>query len=108
MENEEEMNGFYALVDTLQHFGYPEFTDEYLVLFKELPGVISLAKQDFDWGTVPGAKKYNTALQKSMQSAQQQLLMVVVQRIPLIWIWRNNELVRRILASMHDADMGGR
>ena len=55
--------GMKLLVGDLKHFGFPEFTPEFLANVKgELPKYLRQACAPFDWGDVEGAPEYSRAL----------------------------------------------
>jgi len=56
------------LINGLQHFKYPEFTDAWLALVaNEIDAYKELCQKDFDWDSLEGAKEYNEILRRKLE-----------------------------------------
>ena len=59
------------LVESLKHFDYPEFTDEFLEKLKaELPRARQQAAAPFDWNSLKGSSLYDNRVNSRMRRQQ--------------------------------------
>jgi len=58
----------YALADQLKHFGYSDFTQDFIdCLKKEIPQAITDANEHFDWNAIKETKQFKTRMQKRIK-----------------------------------------
>jgi hypothetical protein len=89
----------YILIDDLLRFRFEEFTPQFIKGLKiELPKLMTQAKEQFPWDTLPGAADYDAELRKDLEKREGRAPNPAT-RVPqrqLTWREDPNERARRI------------
>jgi hypothetical protein len=89
----------HLLINDLLRFGFEEFNPQFISGMKlELKKLMTQAKQDFPWDTLPGAAKYDADVTKAVEARLSDALdpATRVPNTPLTWREDPNERARRI------------